>query len=121
MTNKDVQLLILRHLEAGNTTADLNLLTEGTKKQRENAFVDGLMAIECRGFLCPRYTTSDEPSLQNAYVSADGRAFLKENTQEPPVQIIVRHSLRWIEMAMVAIITALATTLVHLWITPFLK
>ena len=120
MIDKEVQLLILRHLETGKTSADLNILTDIPEKQRKHAFIDALVAIENRGFLCPNYSASDKPKLSNAYVSSDGRAFIRENTPEPPVQIIVRHSLRWIEMILIAFITSAIGVLVNIFIALYL-
>ena len=80
MTDKEVQLFILRHLEAGNTKADEHILTDVPEKQRRHKFIGALIAIENQGFLCPNYRTSDKPELWNAYVSTNGRAFIERNT-----------------------------------------
>ena len=117
MTNKEVQLLILRHLESGHTKADMNLLTIIPAEQRHNVFVDALIAIEKQGFLCPNYNTSDEPELWNAFVSNTGKAFIRENTPEPLVQTIQRTAGRWIEVFVTALITGIVGILLTLYIT----
>jgi hypothetical protein len=121
MTSKEVQLFILRHLEAGNTTAEPHILNDITdESQRKHAFIAALKAIKNRSFLCPGHNDSNKPSLWDAYVSTDGRAFIRENTPEPPAQIIVRHSMRWIEMILIAVITSATGVLANVLITLYL-
>ena len=121
MTNKDVQLFILRHLEAGNTVADEHILADIPAKQRRDQFIDALITIEDRGFLCPNYSTNDKPELRRAYVSDTGRAFIRENTPEPVVQTIRRSAGQWLEIVAIITITAIVTTLINLWIASLLK
>jgi len=117
MTNKEVQLAILRHLEAGNTQADEHILTGVPVEQRNAQFRCALPALENRGFLCPKYAATDKPELSNAYVSADGRAFIRENTPDPLIEILKRKSLRWLDVIFVVIITGLINLLITLYLT----
>ena len=117
MTDKEVQLFILRHLEAGNTKADEHILTDVPGEQRQDKFIVALIAIENRGFLCPKYRTNDKPELWNAYVSADGRAFLRENMPDPLVEIIRRQSLRLLDVIIIAVITSAAGIVINILIT----
>ena len=120
MKNKDVQLFILRHLEAGHTKANEHILIDIPTEQRRNAFIDALSAIENQGFLCSNYNTSNEPELWNAYVSDTGRTFIRENTPEPLIHTVQRASLRWVEVAFVALITVLVTSLVSVLLTLYI-
>ena len=80
MTDKEVQLFILRYLEAGNTEADEHILTDVPVELKRDRFIDALSAIENRGFLCPNYYSDDSPALKKSYVSDMGRAFIKRNS-----------------------------------------
>ena len=120
MTDKEIQLFILRYLEAGNTKADKQILTDIPEKERRQAFIDALTAIENRGFLCPKYRTSDTPELSQAYVSADGRAFLRENTPEPLIEAVGRTTSKWLDRLITALVAALVTTLVNILVTLYL-
>jgi hypothetical protein len=121
MTDKEIQLIILRHLEAGNTSADVDILTDVSVEQRKHKFIDALIALKNQGFLCPNHADSDEPKLWNAYVSADGRAFMRENTPEPLPQIIGRQSLRLLDIVVITILTTVIGTIVALCLAWYFK
>jgi hypothetical protein len=120
MTDKEVQLFILRHLEAGNTKADLNLLTDVPEQQRRETFCRALSGLKNQGFLCPTPADHDGGELWNAYVSSGGKAFLRENTSEPLVQTIGRTTGRWFDVLVVAIITGLVTAIINTLVTLYL-
>jgi len=120
MTDKEVQLFILRHLEAGNTKADEHILTDVPVEQRKHKFIDALTALKNRSFLCPGHIDSDRPNLEKAYTSTDGRAFLRENTPDPLIEIIRRQSLRLLDVFAIAVITTIAGGVVNLLITLYL-
>ena len=120
MTDKEVQLFILRHLEAGNTKADEHILVDIPVEQRRHKFVKALIAVENQGFLCSGYNTSDKPALWNAYVSPVGKAFIRENTPEPLPQQIIRHSGRWLDIILVAAVSSAIGTIVGILLTLYL-
>ena len=119
MIDKEVQLFILRHLETGNTKADEHILTDLPEKQRNAVFRKALAAIQNRGFLCPN-SGAVEDKLWNAYVSADGRAFLRENTPDPLIEIIRRQSLRLLDVIVIAVITSAAGVAVNILVTLYI-
>ena len=119
MTDKETQLFILRHLDAGNTKFHMDNLTDVPEKLRQNKFANAMIAIINQGFLCPGHA-STEKKLWNAYVSPLGKAFVRENTPEPLPQQIIRHSGRWLETILVAAVSGAIGTIVGILLTLYL-
>jgi len=121
MTDKETQLFILRHLEAGNTKVDEHILVDIPADQRRYAFIEALIAIENQGFLCSGYVATDKPELWNSYVSPIGRAFIRENTPEPLVQKVGRQTFRLLDIILITFLTSIIGAVVALMVAWYIS